>query len=119
MTNILPDVDFKTVKNDTNFKEDSVREVVIVPLLKQLGYQQENIKRSKILKHPFLKVGSKKRKIDLIPDEESNRHTQKSMVEKVLAMGTMPASHACRVSAPWSSKIFAMAGVSAKNSDVR
>ncbi len=42
MTNILSDVDFKTMKNDPNFKEDSVREVMIVPLLKQLGYQQEN-----------------------------------------------------------------------------
>ncbi len=45
MTNILSDVNFKTIKNDPNFKEDSVREVVIVPLLKQLGYQQENIVR--------------------------------------------------------------------------
>ncbi len=51
-----------------DFKEDSVREVIILPLLKALGYQESHIVRSKGLKHPFLKVGSKKQPITLIPD---------------------------------------------------
>jgi tRNA G10 N-methylase Trm11 len=63
------DIDFKTIAQDANFKEDSVREVIILPILKQLGYTEENIVRSKTLIRPFLKIGSnKKREIKLIPD---------------------------------------------------
>ncbi|WP_194374846.1 DNA methyltransferase [Thiospirillum jenense] len=51
-----------------DFKEDSVREVLILPLLTQLGYEQPHIVRSKSLIHPFLKIGSQKRPIKLIPD---------------------------------------------------
>lgn len=51
-----------------DFKEDSVREVLILPLLQQLGYDQQHIVRSKSLQHPFVKIGSKKRKVTLIPD---------------------------------------------------
>jgi len=61
-------LDFKTIVSDPDFKEDSVREVIILPILKELGYTQENIVRSKTLQHPFLKIGSKKRPINLIPD---------------------------------------------------
>ncbi len=61
-------LDFKTIANDPDFKEDSVREVVILPIIKELGYTQENIVRSKTLQHPFLKIGSKKRPINLVPD---------------------------------------------------
>lgn len=61
-------LDFKSISNDIDFKEDSVREVIILPILKELGYKQENIVRSKTLQHPFLKIGSKKRPINLIPD---------------------------------------------------
>lgn len=61
-------LDFKEITNDPDFKEDSVREVIILPILKELGYIQENIIRSKTLQHPFLKIGSKKRPINLIPD---------------------------------------------------
>lgn len=61
-------LDFKTIANDPDFKEDSVREVIILPIIKELGYTQENIVRSKTLQHPFLKIGSKKRPINLIPD---------------------------------------------------
>jgi hypothetical protein len=39
-----------------------------LPILQQLGYQQHQIVRSKILQHPFLKIGSKKRPVNLIPD---------------------------------------------------
>ncbi|HAH54730.1 MAG TPA: DNA methylase [Flavobacterium sp.] len=61
-------LDFKLITSDPDFKEDSVREVIILPILKELGYIQENIVRSKTLQHPFLKIGSKKRPINLIPD---------------------------------------------------
>lgn len=61
-------LDFKVIRTDPDFKEDSVREVIILPILKALGYIQENIVRSKTLQHPFLKIGSKKRPINLIPD---------------------------------------------------
>lgn len=65
---IFGNLDFKTLDQNPNFKEDSVREVIILPLLQQLGYEQQNIVRSKTLQHSFLKIGSKKRPIKLIPD---------------------------------------------------
>ena len=66
---LFGNVDFQTIEQDANFKEDSVREVIILPILKQLGYEEQNIVRSKTLKHPFLTIGSnKKRKIKLVPD---------------------------------------------------
>ncbi|WP_330204543.1 DNA methyltransferase [Cyanobacterium sp. DS4] len=68
MLNTFPKIDFKSLKNNPDFKEDSVREVIILPLLKSLSYTETNIIRSKTLQHPFLKIGSKKRKINLIPD---------------------------------------------------
>ena len=61
-------LNFKTIANDPDFKEDSVREVIILPIIKALGYTQENIIRSKTLQHPFLKIGSKKRPVNLVPD---------------------------------------------------
>ena len=56
-------IDVKTISQNPDFKEDSVREVIIHPILRELGYEESNIIRSKTLKHPFLKIGSKKRKI--------------------------------------------------------
>lgn len=65
----LFDLDFEAIKNDENFKEDSVREVIILPLLHKLGYTDENIVRSKTLQHPFMKTGSNKNiAIKLVPD---------------------------------------------------
>src|SRR5438067_9162566 len=54
-----------------DFKEDSVREEIVHPILTALGYAasgQNRILRSKGLEHPFLTVGSKKKPITLIPD---------------------------------------------------
>lgn len=65
---LFGNLNFKTIASDPDFKEDSVREVIILPILKELGYTQENIVRSMTLQHPFLKIGSKKRPINLIPD---------------------------------------------------
>jgi len=62
-------IDFKSLNQNSEFKEDSVREVIILPILKELGYSQDNIVRSKTLQHPFLKIGSNKKiPIKLIPD---------------------------------------------------
>lgn len=65
---LFGNLNFKTIATNPDFKEDSVREVIILPILKELGYTQENIVRSMTLQHPFLKIGSKKRPINLIPD---------------------------------------------------
>lgn len=65
---LFGNIDFKNIATDPDFKEDSVREVIILPIIKALGYSQENIVRSKRLEHPYLKNGSKKRRITLIPD---------------------------------------------------
>ncbi|TAL68060.1 MAG: DNA methylase [Bacteroidetes bacterium] len=61
-------VDIDKIINDPDFKEDSVREVFVLPILKELGYHQKDITRSKTLKHPFLKVGTKKIPITQVPD---------------------------------------------------
>lgn len=66
--NLFDNLDFRTLTENPDFKEDSVREVIILPILEALGYTQPNIVRSKTLQHPFLKIGSKKRPINLVPD---------------------------------------------------
>ena len=65
---LFGNLDFQTISENPDFKEDSVREVIILPILKGLGYTQDDIVRSKTLQHPFLKIGSKKRPINLVPD---------------------------------------------------
>lgn len=67
-TKLFGDFDFQAMIYNPDFKEDSVREVILLPILEALGYTGNNIVRSKTLKHPFLKIGSKKRPINLIPD---------------------------------------------------
>ena len=54
-----------------DFKEDSVREELILPILHALGYTAgglNRIVRSKSVVHPFVNIGSKKHKITIIPD---------------------------------------------------
>jgi hypothetical protein len=68
--NIFQDFDF-SILDSKDFKEDSVREEIILPILKKLGYSafgENKIIRSKSLPHPFVKIGSTKRSITLIPD---------------------------------------------------
>ena len=65
---LFGNIDFRAIAKDPDFKEDSVREVIILPILKELGYEQQNIVRNKRLKHPVLTTGSTKRKISLEPD---------------------------------------------------
>ena len=65
---IYSDFDFNKL-NSSDFKEDSVREILILPLLKELGYQEASIERSKTLKDPILRLGSNKKiPIKYFPD---------------------------------------------------
>lgn len=60
-----------TVLDDPEFQEDSVREELISPILKYLGYQatgKYKVVRSRKLIHPFVSIGSKKNKVNIIPD---------------------------------------------------
>ncbi|MFN7851018.1 type I restriction enzyme HsdR N-terminal domain-containing protein [Anabaena sp. AL09] len=68
MQNIFGELNFQTLKENPDFKEDSVREVIILPIFKALGYTEINIVRSKTLQHPFLKIGSKKLPVKLVHD---------------------------------------------------
>lgn len=57
--------------NDPDFKEDSVREELILPILKKLGYSasgDSKIIRGKSLIHPYVAIGSKQRQVSIIPD---------------------------------------------------
>ncbi len=70
MKNIFQSFDFDLIDKQ-EFKEDSVREELIHPILKELGYSasgKNKIIRSKKLKNPFVKIGSKKRNISQYPD---------------------------------------------------
>lgn len=66
----LEDFDFALLQSK-DFKEDSVREEIVHPILKALGYAasgSNRIIRSKKLEHPFRTIGSKRKPVTLIPD---------------------------------------------------
>lgn len=68
--NVLSDFDFNHLDNP-EFQEDSVREEIVVPILKGLGYSVDKpnqIIRSRKLLHPFVSIGSKQKDIYIIPD---------------------------------------------------
>ncbi len=70
MENLFGDFDFDLLKS-RDFKEDSVREELILPVLKALGYSakgENKIIRSKQLIHPFVTVGSKEVPLNNYPD---------------------------------------------------
>ena len=59
------------ILHDPEFKEDSVREEIVSPVLRDLGYglgQYPKIIRGRKLVHPFVMIGSSKRKINIVPD---------------------------------------------------
>ncbi len=67
---IYKNFDFNLL-GDPDFKEDSVREALIKPLLNALGYSasgENKIIRSKGLTDPYVNRGSKRKRIRLIPD---------------------------------------------------
>ena len=67
---IFEGIDFDNLPS--GFKEDSVREEIIAPLLKILGYSAFNedfcILRSPRLAHPFTQYGTARYRLELIPD---------------------------------------------------
>lgn len=68
--NVLENFDFSLLDN-SEFKEDSVREEIVLPIIKELGYspnKPNQIIRSRNLLHPFVSIGSQKKKIYIIPD---------------------------------------------------
>ena len=59
------------VFDDPEFKEDSVREEVIAPILRRLGYSasgSHRVVRSRALIDPFVKIGSQTKRIEIVPD---------------------------------------------------
>ena len=68
--NPIADFDYNLL-DDPEFKEDSVREEIIVPIIKGLGYTANGpgkIVRSRKLIHPFVSIGSQRKKINIVPD---------------------------------------------------
>jgi 16S rRNA G966 N2-methylase RsmD len=66
----LSDFDF-SVLDSPDYKEDSVREDIVMPLLASLGYTPSapnRIIRSRALLHPFVTIGSKRKPVTVIPD---------------------------------------------------
>lgn len=63
--NLYADFDFHQL-DDPEFKEDSVREELVLPLLRALGYGQllpGRIQRAKKLHHPVVRIGTKRRSV--------------------------------------------------------
>jgi hypothetical protein len=59
------------VLDNPDFKEDSVRELILAPMLSRLGYLPTGttrVIRSKSLKHPFIRVGTRNHPVTVIPD---------------------------------------------------
>ena len=57
--------------DDPEFKEDSVRELIISPMLARLGYMpsgSNRVARSKTLRNPFIRVGTSNHPVTTIPD---------------------------------------------------
>jgi hypothetical protein len=70
MTELFTSFDF-SVLDSPEFKEDAVREELIAPLVKELGYLpsgNNKVIRSKNLKHPFVHIGTKPHRVSIIPD---------------------------------------------------
>lgn len=68
--NLLADFDFK-VLDDKEFKEDAVREEIIAPLIKMLGFEASGVRkvvRGRKLAHPVVHIGTTAIKIKIIPD---------------------------------------------------
>ncbi|MBI2059601.1 MAG: type I restriction enzyme HsdR N-terminal domain-containing protein [Nitrospirae bacterium] len=64
------DFDFSAL-DEPAFKEDAVREELVAPLLKRLGYSPTGrfkVVRSKALVHPFVMIGSKRYPVNIVPD---------------------------------------------------
>jgi hypothetical protein len=68
--NVLQGFNFDLLDN-SEFQEDAVREEIVVPIIKGLGYTADKpnqIIRSRKLLHPYVSIGSQKKDIYIIPD---------------------------------------------------
>lgn len=66
----LRDLDF-SVLDDPEFKEDSVREEIVAPIVRALGYEptgRHRVVRSRALEHPYVSIGSIRRQVKIYPD---------------------------------------------------
>ncbi len=67
---MFSDFDFSLLDNKL-IKEDTIREELVSPLLRKLGYSisgSNKIIRSLALDHPYVRIGTKKNNIKIIPD---------------------------------------------------
>lgn len=72
-----------SILHDPEFKEDSVREEIVAPILKRLGYTASGpnrIIRSRGLTHPFVSIGTQRRKINIIPDYILSVETENAFI---------------------------------------
>ena len=70
MSGLFTDFDFALL-DDPDFREDSVREELIVPLLAALGFSASppfRIIRSRPLEHPYVYIGTVRKGVSIIPD---------------------------------------------------
>jgi len=68
--NPIGDFDFR-ILDDPEFKEDAVREEILSPIIKALGYSaagKNKIIRSRKLIHPYVSIGSQQKQIFIVPD---------------------------------------------------
>ena len=65
---LFGNLDFTKIESDPDFNEAKVRAVIIDPIIKKLGFDHEHILFEKHLENPHVKIGTKKRKVTLIPD---------------------------------------------------
>ena len=67
---MFSDFDFSVLDSPT-FKEDAVREEIIAPIVRRLGYAPSGsirVQRSKTLIHPYVMIGSKRHPVNIVPD---------------------------------------------------
>jgi len=67
---MFENIDFSQL-DSSSFKEDSVREEIITPILHKLGYSatgSNKIVRSKPLQHPYVTLGATSKKLNIFPD---------------------------------------------------
>ena len=82
MTELFKDFDFELL-DDPTFREDSVREELIVPLLSAFGYSPSppnRIIRSQRLQHPYVFIGTVKKPISIVPDYLLQREGENAWV---------------------------------------
>ena len=115
--NVLEGFNFDLL-NNSEFQEDSVREEIINPIIKKLGYSADvpnQIIRSRKLLHPFVSIGTKRKKIYIIPDylfEVNNKPAwileAKSPTESILNSEHVEQAYSYAIHSEVRAKLFAL-----------